>query len=377
MSEVRPTYDDEVDLVEIFETLWNGKWKIVGVVIFSVLSVFGYQTNQPQPNFEASTEIKPITSVEAERYRQSNALGFFEVSPNTLLNLYIDQLDDRTLFEEAIRKYQLLDVEKFEDKQAYEEAVIELASSIDISPPININGTEKGDLRSFWTIGFEYNDDAKWKSVLSFVDSKANQSVQRILQQLFQTSLSVAKQKQIFELEDVQTQIDSALADYERKTSDRLAFLREQAAIARKLGVAKNTIEAQMFSAQNGVVANVKTDTPFYLRGYEAIEKEIELIEFRKDKKAFIGGLFELEQKKRSLEQNKTLERAESLFNSTPIVSTDDFSAVSVTVDATAFDTKAMKMLMLALLAVVIGGMIGVVYVLISSAVRNRKQQTT
>ena len=431
MEDTKPHYDDEIDLVELAQTVWEGKWKIVAVVAFSVLSVFGFQTIQPQPNFEASTEIKPITSVEAERYRQSNALGFFEVSPNTLLNLYIEQLDERTLFEEAIRKYQLLDVEKFEDIQAYEEAVIALASSIEILPPINIDGTEKGDVRRFWTIGFEYNDDDKWKQVLSSVDSLANQSVQQILQQRFQTSLSVAKQKQMFELEDiqtqmvnakrdfdkemaefelkqgfqledVQTQIDNALADYERKTSDRLAFLREQAAIARKLGVAKNTIEAQMFSAQNGVVANVKTDTPFYLRGYEAIEKEIELIEFRKDIKAFIGGLFELEQKKRSLEQdrtlqrveknkayldslielekkerqieqNKTLERAESLFNSTPIVSTNDFSAVSVTVDATAFETKSKKMLMLAL-AVVIGGMIGVMYVLISNAVRNRRQ---
>jgi len=372
MSEVRPTYDDELDLFEFFETLWDGKWKIVGVVIFSVLSVFGYQTIQPQPNFEASTEIKPISSVEAGRYSQSNALGFFEVSPNTLLNLYIDQLDDRTLFEEAIRKYQLLDVEKFEDKQAYEEAVIELASSIDISPPININGTEKGDLRSFWTIGFEYNDDAKWKSVLSFVDSKANQSVQRILQQLFQNSLSVAKQKQMFELEDLEFLIANALEDYDKNTSDRLAYLIEQASIARKLGVAKNTIEAQTFSAQNGMV--VITDTLFYLRGYEAIEKEIELIKSRTNKEAFVKGLVELEQKQRTIKQDKTLERAESLFASSPILNTNDFSAVSVKVDATEFETKAKKMPMLAL-AVVIGGVIGVIYVLISSAVRNRKQQ--
>jgi len=372
MSEVRPTYDDELDLFEFFETLWDGKWKIVGVVIFSVLSVFGYQTIQPQPNFEASTEIKPISSVEAGRYSQSNALGFFEVSPNTLLNLYIDQLDDRTLFEEAIRKYQLLDVEKFEDKQAYEEAVIELASSIDISPPININGTEKGDLRSFWTIGFEYNDDAKWKSVLSFVDSKANQSVQRILQQLFQNSLSVAKQKQMFELEDLEFLIANALEAYDRNTSNRLAYLIEQASIARKLGVAKNTIEAQTFSAQNGMV--VITDTLFYLRGYEAIEKEIELIKSRTNKEAFVKGLVELEQKQRTIKQDKTLERAESLFASSPILNTNDFSAVSVKVDATEFETKAKKMPMLAL-AVVIGGVIGVIYVLISSAVRNRKQQ--
>jgi len=124
------------------------------------------------------------------------------------------------------------------------------------------------------------------------------------------------------------------------------------------------------------MIANVKTDTPFYLRGYEAIEKEIELIKSRTNKEAFVKGLVELEQNQRTLKQDKMLERAESLFASTPILNTTDFSAVSVTVNATTFETKSKKMLMLAL-AVVIGGMVGVIYVLISSAVRNRKQQTT
>jgi LPS O-antigen subunit length determinant protein (WzzB/FepE family) len=371
MSEVRPTYDDELDLVELAQTVWDGRWKIVAVVALSVLSVFGYQTIQSQPNFEALTEIKPITSVEAERYRQSNALGFFEVTPNTLLNLYIEQLDERTLFEEAIHKYQLLDIENFEDKQAYDEAVIALASSIEILPPINVDGTEREDVKRFWTIGFEYNDDAKWKKVLLSVDSLANQSVQRILQQRFRTSLSVAKQKQIFELEDLDLLITNALEDYERTTSDRLAYLSEQASIARKLGVAKNTIEAQTFSAQNGMIANVETKRPFYLRGYEAIEKEIELIKSRTKKEAFVSGLLELEQKQRTLKQDKTLERADILFASTPIMSTNDFSDVSVTVDATEIEDK--KMLMLAL-SVVIGGMVGVFYVFFSSAVRKRKE---
>ena len=376
MSEVRPPFDDEIDLFEFFETLWDGKWKIVAIIALSVLSVFGYETITPQPNFEASTEIKPITSVDAERYRQSNALGFFEVTPNSLLNLYIEQLDERTLFEEAIRKYELVDAEKYEDEQAYDEAVIALASSIELLPPINSDGTDRVEVRRYFTIRFEYNDDAKWKDVLSFVDSNANQSVKSILQQRFQTSLSVAKQKQIFELEDVQTQIENALADYERKTSDRLAFLLEQASIARKLGVAKNTIEVQTFSAQNGMVANVKTDTPFYLRGYEAIEKEIELIESREDTRAFIGGLLELEQKKRSLEQDMTLERAEILFAATPIESTDDFTVVSLTIGATVFEEQFKRSLILAL-AVVLGGMVGAMFVLISSATRKRKASSS
>jgi LPS O-antigen subunit length determinant protein (WzzB/FepE family) len=546
MEEMKPQYDDEIDLVELFQTVWDGKWNIIGAVVISVLGVFGYQSVQPAPNFEAITEIKPISSVEAEQYRQSNAVGFFEISPSNLLNLYIEQLEERELFEEAIRQYELLDASKYEDEATFNEAVIALAASIEILPPINADGAEKGDIRRFWAIEFEYNDDAKWKSVLSSVDAYARESVRLTLQRRFATSLSVAQQNKAFQLEDIDTQIENAksdfdkemeefelkqgfkledidtqienakrdfdkemeefelkqgfkledidtqienakrdfdkemeefeqnhqfqiedvetlianaLNDYERTKNNRLAFLREQAAIARKLGVAKNTIEAQMFNSQNGVVANVTTDTPFYLRGYEAIEKEIELIEARTDKRAFINGLLELEQKKRGLEQDKTLfraemnknylealvelekqkrmleqdktlqraeitrlfsdvlielenqkrlleqdrtlqradrnkayldaslelerkkreiqqvrtlERAESLFASTPIVKAENFSPVSVTVEATNFETQSKRMLMLAL-AVVIGGMVGVLYVLISSAIRKRK----
>ena len=430
MPETATRHDDEIDLVELAQTVWDGKWKVVGAVVISLLSVFGYQSTQPPPSFEASTEIKPITSVDAEKYRKLNALGFFEVTPNRLLRLYIEQLNERKFFEESIRKYGLLDSEKFDDKQAFDDAVITLASTIEILPPINVDGTEIGDIRRFWTIRFEYNDDDKWKKVILSVDTLANKSVQQILQQQFQTSLSVAKQtrdfelediktlmanakrdfekemeefelKQGFQLEDIQTQIDNALADYDRKTTDRLAFLREQASIARELGVAKNTIETQTFSAQNAMVANVTTDTPFYLHGYEAIEKEIELIESRENKKAFVGGLFELEQnrrgleqdrtlqrveknkafleslidlekKQRQIEQNKSLERAEILFASTPIGGTDDFSAVSLTVQATEFKLRNKRMLMLPL-SVVIGAMIGAVFVLMRSAFRKRK----
>ena len=204
-----------------------------------------------------------------------------------------------------------------------------------------------------------------------------------------------------FDLEDVTTKIDNALADYDRTTSDRLAFLKEQAAIARKLGVAKNTIEAQTFSAQGGVLASVETDTPFYLRGYEAIEKEIELMESREDKRAFVAGLLELEQKKRELEQDQTLarkeqekqflaekldlerqireleqdqtlERAQVLFEETPVWKGDNFAAARFVPEGTEFKAQNSKVMILVLVGLLIG-MLSCVYVLISSAMRNRE----
>ncbi len=53
MTEVRPPYDDELDLFELFETLWRGKWLISAFVAISVMSGFVY-SQLAQPKFEVS-----------------------------------------------------------------------------------------------------------------------------------------------------------------------------------------------------------------------------------------------------------------------------------------------------------------------------------
>ena len=390
---------DEIDLMEIFQTIWDGKFKIAGVILMAVLGVVGFFLTQPPPSFTAKTEVKPITSDIANRYQISNSLGFFEVYSDKGKNdgqdkdkndgqdtdkvkavvrfldeLFIEQLDTRLLFEDAFRKYAVLDKNDYETETDFNKAIIELAAAISLLPPINVDGTAKGESRRHWTIEFEFNDKEKWLNALADVKAKANQNVRKLIRDNFTTTLAAAEKKKAFEIEDISTIIDNALSDYDRKADDRVAFLREQSAIARKLGVKNNTIETQSFGGKNSVVTNVKTDTPFYLRGYEAIEKEIELIEARDNKEAFVDGFLELEQKKRQLEQDKTLERAEALFADTPVMRGDDFSAVVMTVAATEFKSKSKRMLMLAM-AVVLGGMVGTVYVLIANAMRKRNEK--
>jgi LPS O-antigen subunit length determinant protein (WzzB/FepE family) len=329
----------------------------------------------------------------ANRYQISNSLGFFEVYSDKGKNdgqdtdkakakavvrfldeLFIEQLDTRLLFEDTFRKYAVLDKNDYETETDFNKAIIELAAEISLLPPINVDGTAKGESRRHWTIEFEFNDKEKWLNALADVKAKANQNVRKLIRDNFTTTLAAAGKNKAFEIEDISTIIDNALSDYDRKADDRVAFLREQSAIARKLGVKNNTIETQSFGGKNSVVTNVITEMPLYLRGYEAIEKEIELIEARDNKEAFVDGFLELEQKKRQLEQDKTLERAEALFADTPVMRGDDFSAVVMTVAATEFESKSKRMLMLAM-AVVLGGMVGTVYVLIANAMRKRNEK--
>jgi len=368
MTETRPPYDDEIDLLEIFQTLWNGKWIILATTLISLLAMFGYLSFQ-KIVFEATSEIKPIYSLDVEKYKTLNDLDFFEVGPERLLSLYIEQLDERTVLEEAILKYELLEPKNFEDEQTFNEAVVKFADSIKLIPPVET----KKEVRKNWSIEVEYNDEYKWKQFLSYVHSSTNQNVRDFLQKSFENSLLRVKQRQAFNIEDVNIKIENKLADYDRETTDRLFYLAEQTAIARKLGVAKNTIEAQTYGIDVSMIANLQMETPYYLRGYEAIEKEIELIESRQNKAAFVSGLMEAEQERRKLEQDGILlERAETLFNNTPITKGDDFMAASMTVGATKFKTEGRMMTMMSL-AAVLGGIIAIFYVLISKAIHNRK----
>ena len=372
--------NDEINLIELMYTLWEGKWKIAVAVIISLIAVISYQSTKTK-NFTAITEIKPVSILEFNKYLELNDLMKIidvnnegnvtkkvnQITISRLLDSHINILEDKSIFEDAIRKFNLLEVSQYNNEKEYSEAIIRLASSVKIlSPPVN-NNEKKGNLEKFYyTINFTHHDAKKWKSILKYVDELANKFVQKNLVDEYSRTLEFLENDKKYKLEDISIKINNKLNDYNREISDRLAYLSEQSAIAKKLGIAKNTIEVQTFGNQNALLSNVKTDSPFYLRGYEAIDKEIELILSRKDKKAFIRELFELEKQKRAIEQDKTIKRLELALQSNPISDNNEFYAASIKAISTKFKYKDDKHIYL--LSIIIGLIAGILYVLISNA---------
>ena len=72
------------------------------------------------------------------------------------------------------------------------------------------------------------------------------------------------------------------------------------------------------------------------------------------------------------MEQDKAIQRANDLFANTPIKQ-DAFKAASVNIAATEFNDSE-KSILYYILAIILSGMIGVVYVLIANAFANRKK---
>jgi hypothetical protein len=116
------------------------------------LLIIAFQFTQPPASFVAKTEIREISTVEAQRYSESNAVGLFEVTQASILGLFIEELEQLKALEEAIHKFKLLDASEYDDQKEYNSAVILLASSIVILPLQSGDGL---DAPSHWEIEFK------------------------------------------------------------------------------------------------------------------------------------------------------------------------------------------------------------------------------
>lgn len=364
-DELKSNPDYEIDLFEFFETLWNGKLKIISFAFFSLVVVIGYQNTLPPEKFLAITQIKPIGSIEGSRYTLLNSMNTFKIDADRLLSLYLEELEKRKVFEDAIRKFNLLESSGYDDENIFNADVISLASKIEVLTPTDNKDTKlKSVAKRFSTINFQFNDKKKWKEALVYVNKSVTESVQKNLQLLFLEHVKSSKINKEFLTEDAKLALDNAIEDQKLRTEYKLAFLKEQAIIARTLGIEVNTLEALSLS-KDTMMTNMAIAPPFYFRGYVAIEKETELIENRQDSKAFIPNFLELEGKLRKVEQDNKINKTESMIAQTPIYSGNNFSAASVSVESTDFTYESNRTL-IKLLAILFGGIIGSLYVLIN-----------
>jgi hypothetical protein len=111
------------------------------------------------------------------------------------------------------------------------------------------------------------------------------------------------------------------------------------------------------------------------MRGYEMIEKEIELIQNRTDNKPFIENLVDLEKEKNILLLDKDIDRIQTLFKNTPIAKSDNFFAAKIEVESTQYKKLNFKTSIKPMLisAGLFGLIFGMIYVLITNAAKKRE----
>jgi len=257
MKKNSPLYDDEIDLIALFKIIWDGKIKILLITIISFFLGFVYNSQIPV-NYTNSLTIKPSKPTEFLKLKNINELlksNQSNQSNQLYLDRFINELED---YEEFLLNIQ--NTKKIQEHfskisiEDQEKELFKYAKLLEIVAP------KKGQ---------NYIINLKWHN---------SEEAQKILQDTLDLTSKNLKERIDLELEQ--------LLEFEKRlrlNADRirLDYLREQSAIAKELNIIDNQIDNVNLS-QSSVSLNINTaDIAYYLRGYKAIDKEIELIESR------------------------------------------------------------------------------------------------
>jgi LPS O-antigen subunit length determinant protein (WzzB/FepE family) len=339
MKKNTPLHDDEIDLIALFKIIWDGKIKILLISIILFLIGLGYSYQIPNNYLHSLTISKSysskfikldsiinlIKSNQSNQSNQSNHSNHSITSNEIILDRFIYELKD---YEEFL--FNLKNIKKFKEDiknlsiEDQEKALFKYAKLLQIVKP------KKKETN--YTLNFKWHDTDEAKKIFQdTLNLVMNNMIKSIAEQLKQT-LEFEK-KMIFQ-----------------KDRKKLDFLSEQSSIAKELDISDNQVDGANLYQSNlslNINSNNITDTTYYLRGYKAIDKEIELIQNRDYQSLkFIEQEIDKFEKSEDkfVDYNVYLIQTKSLKNTKPIL----------------------------MISIILGLIIGVFYVLISNTFKSQ-----
>ena len=381
MSEVRPTYDDEIDLFQLFKTLSDGKWKIISTTF--VAAVIGVVSSVVKPNsFEVSTPFQiakpsvflPYTTLNSLLKQKGlyfdkefNESGY-KFDRESVFNAVVFEFNDYEEMVDVLSENEFVkqSIKGLDDRQK-QKALIGFAKKFKIVPTSN---KEKE-----WHLKFEWHNDYEGRSLFSLALQKTLINLQKTLKNNIDELAKSIERQNSYQLENLQNDLNAIKQNEKIKLKKRIQFLNEQYSIAMELGIETNKLNANALSqnSQNQISLSINpNNVPYYLRGSKAIKKEIELIENRSEEDILLMANDNFKVNKQiALIQNDN--SSSQLKNAAKLIESDNPNDW-VMFDMQLAEAKSQKKSTLYIaLSIVLGGMVGVIYVLISNVIRKSK----
>ena len=286
--------DNEIDLVELIKTIWDGKIKIVLITVILVAINYGYnqllaKQKLPEKIYKNLLTINPANTSEfikfAPLYHQ---LNFSSVQQTDNLKIINQQILQEFLIE-------LLDFEELVYVLGNNKSVLEEVSNLtDEEKTIKLFNYAK--LLTVATPDEQLSGNPK-KYLISFVWKDPNET-KEILDQTIKLVIINLKKNIFNGLEDM---LEIKEANMKNEDLIRIQFLREQSLIAKELGLEDNQVDNfSSSSSQYNLSLNINNNNiAYYLRGYKAIDKEINIIKDRN-----YTGLLSLKNKLKDLKKS-------------------------------------------------------------------------
>lgn len=347
VSQELPQYDDEIDLFELFETLWDQKFLIAGISLACGLigSAWAFLST---PTYEAEVRLLPAEATTLAKYNpveysSLSGLGIGSLSPDGGLSQTLNEMRSVAKMTEFVRQRE---TDTFVNQDGLtEDELFEAVAGL-VSNQIQIS-KEKDTPQTLVT--FQSSSASESYAFLAELVDWAQSEV--LTQRAFEIDNTIDRKLQANQL-----QIERLTQTYERRIAEQVAVLEEAFSIAENLRIVEN--QAGVFVAEGE--GRLKESNTLYLKGTRLLKAEID---------AYQDRLFD----SRFLRQVRLLEEENQTLLDLRAITVDRGSIVAIDKPARVPEgpIKPNKKLIVAL-AIVLGGMVAVLFVLIRQAVRNR-----
>ena len=322
--------NDEIDLSESINQIWINKWKVIFITFVTVIISLFFKLNSkiPETVFLAKTEILPISTFDDYEYSAFNTFVINKESPG--LNSYFlkdGENEDISLtlnFQyngipknnnlRPINKNYLFDlfIEKINQKELF------------------IKGIKK----------FNIIEKENYQNIKDY------ESAVIILASKIKISNTTKTEEPYF--------IESKIIN--KKTWEELLYFVESSANSEIRDYLKNNFKLFISSS----------DT---LRKYSIEDIEFEIENNLGDEKV----VSKLKKIKKRKEENKNIERLNYVFNNTPVMKSDNFSASKFNIQSTKYKatkTNHYSIKKVIIISIILGALLGIFYVLITNAIK-------
>ena len=271
MKKNYPIYDHEIDFIVLFKIVWDSKIKVVLITLISFLVGLGYISQIPV-NYLTSLTISPhktteflkidniremLESNQSLEPGQPDILDKKDDLSQLYLARFINELADYEEFLATIKNTKKVqeDFSKLNNKDQ-KIKLFQYAKLFKIDAPKNLNKN--------YILNFKWHDPEETMKILQDTLNLTSNNLKIDINNELNNALEL-KKKLLMNNDKV-----------------RLDYLKEQSAIARALNVVDNQTESGNLNYQSSASFFMNIENiAYYLRGYKAIDKEIELIQNR------------------------------------------------------------------------------------------------
>lgn len=227
-------HKDELNLSEILKILVREKNKLLIIILVSLAVAFFFESSKSSQkiSIKVQTELVPISTYEAAKYRTHNSVinsiintnnrhaSLFEsknyenkmedreiifkskfknleiqnIDKEFLLNLFTDKIKDKSNLSNILKKFNYFDKKNFSNLKDYDNAVYSFSSSINLEKTGNFS----------YYITAQIFDKKKYDDFLEFLNFEINLQIQKELYDIFLVQLSNFENLLSYELEDIE-----------------------------------------------------------------------------------------------------------------------------------------------------------------------------